>query len=259
MDKSMPPMSKSHSPTTSAERTAMADKPYRELIGSLMHLMVCTRPDIANAVSILSRFLQDPGAYHWDGAVRVLQYLHKTKNYGLKYSRTLDDPAIIGNLHGFCDSDWAGDKDNYLSTAGWVFIMNGGAISWQCKRGKTPAQSSCDAEYVAEGMAAQEICHIRNLLSELHLEPQDPIPLFSDSKSAIQITNNPVFHEWNKHVALKYHFSRHLQADGRMKLQFIPTERQVADVLTKPLYGPKLSWSRDSLGLVAYDDTHHGG
>jgi hypothetical protein len=189
----------------------------------------------------------------------VLQYLHKTQRYGLKYTRTTDDPVIIGNLRGYCDSDWAGDKDNYVSTGAWIFLMNGGAISWQCKRGKTPAQSSCDAEYVAEGLAAQEICHLRNILSELHLEPPEPIPLFSDSKSAIQITKNPVFHERNKHVALKYHFSRHLQADGRMSIQYIPTERQVADALTKALYGPKLSWSQEQMGLVTWDDPHHGG
>jgi hypothetical protein len=259
MDKMAVPMSKAHCPMTERELAAMADVPFREVVGSLMHLMVCTRPDIAHAVSSLSRFLQNPREYNWDGAVRVLQYLHKTSHYELKYTRTADDPAIIGDLRGFCDSDWAGDKEGFLSTAGWVFIMNGGAVSWQCKRGKTPAQSSCDAEYVAEGMAAQEICHLRNVLSELNLEPTDPIPLFSDSKSAIQITKNPVFHERSKHVALKYHFSRHMQADGRMSVQYIPTDRQVADALTKPLFGPKLSWSRDEMGLVQCDDSHHGG
>jgi hypothetical protein len=259
IDKTATPMSKSHSPVTDLELAAMADKPFREVVGSLMHLMVCTRPDIAHAVSSLSRFLQNPGSYHWDTAVRVLQYLHKTQSYGLRYTRTPDDPAIIGNLRGYCDSDWAGDKDHYVSTAGWIFMMNGGAISWQCKRGKTPAQSSCDAEYVAEGLAAQEICHLRNLLGELRLEPTDPIPLFSDSKSAIQITKNPVFHERSKHVALKYHFSRHLQADGRMSVKYIPTDLQVADALTKPLYGTKIAWSRKNMGLVLPDDSHHGG
>jgi hypothetical protein len=259
VDKSLPAMSKAHSPSTPTELSAMADKPYRELIGSLMHLMVCTRPDIANAVSTLSRFLQNPGEYHWDSAVRVLQYLHKTRSIGIKYTRTLDSPTILGNLRGYCDSDWVGDRDHCLSTAGWIFVMCGGAISWQCKRGKTPAQSSCDAEYVAEGLAAQEICHIRNILSELNLEPEDPIPLFSDSKSAIAITNNPVFHERNKHVALKFHLSRHLQADGRMTLQYVNTDLQVADVLTKPLFGPKMKWSRDNMGLVPVDDPHYGG
>jgi hypothetical protein len=259
MDRAAAPLSKSHCPVSEQESRAMADKPYREIVGSLMHLMVCTRPDIAHAVSTLSRFLQSPGAYHWDAAIRVLQYLHKTRDVGLKYSRTEDDPVIVGDLRGYCDSDWAGERDTYVSTGGWIFIMGGGAISWQCKRGKTPAQSSCDAEYVAEGLAAQEICHLRNILSELHLEPTDPIPLFSDSKSAIQITKNPVFHERSKHVALKYHFSRHVQADGRMSVKFVSTDLQVADVLTKPVFGPKMTWARQQMGLVELGESHHGG
>jgi hypothetical protein len=242
-----------------AAKSVMADKPYMELIGSLIHLMVSTRLDIENVVSTLSQFLQNPGAYHWDFDVRVRQYLHKTQSIGIKYARTSDSPTIIENLRGYCDSDWVGDRDNYLSTAGWIFIMCGGAISWQCKRGQTPAQSSCDAEYVAEGLAAQEICHFRNILSELHLELEDPIPLYLDSKSAIAITNNPMFHERNKHVALKFHFSRHLQSDGRMKLQYVHTDLQVAEVLTKPLFGPKMKWSRDNMGLVPWNDPHYGG
>jgi hypothetical protein len=123
-------MSKAHSPSSELEKAAMADKPFWEVFGSLMHLMVCTRPDIAHAVSSLSRFLQNPGSYHWDTAVRVLQYLHKTKEYGIRYTHTDDDPAIIGNLRGYCDNDWASDRDHYVSTAGWIFMMNGGAITW---------------------------------------------------------------------------------------------------------------------------------
>jgi hypothetical protein len=137
--------------------------------------------------------------------------------------------------------------------------MNGAAISWQSKRGKTPAQSSCDAEYVAEGMAAAEICHLRNILGELHLNPPAPIPLFSDSQSAIHLTKNPVFHERSKHAALKLHLSRHLQRDGRMSIQYLPTNLQVADVLTKALHGPKTAWGRLQMGLVDLPEPSMGG
>jgi hypothetical protein len=237
----------------------MTSIPYREAVGSLMHLMVCTRPDIAYVVGVLSRFLQNPGPYHWQGVKRVLQYLHKTQWYGLCYRRTTDNPAIIGDLHGYCDANWALDKDFHLSTSGWLFKMNGAAISWQSKRGRSPAQSSCDAEYIAQGLAAQEICHLRNILGELRLEPKPPIPLFSDSTSAISLGKNPVFHERSKHVAIKYHLSRHLIADGSMSLHFVPTNKQVADALTKPVLGPKLSWTRDQLGLVFVPSSQHGG
>jgi hypothetical protein len=246
-------------PTTDEERADMLSVPYREAVGSIMHVMVCTRPDIAFAVGNVSRYLHNPGRAHWRAVLRILRYLKLTRLYGLRFQRFSRTGSIIGDLHGFCDSDWAADKDHYLSTAGWVFIMNGGAISWQSKRGKTPAQSSCDAEYVAEGMAAQEICHLRNILSELKLEPSDSIPLYSDSQSAIHLTKNPVFHERSKHAALKLHLSRHLQRDGRMSVQFIATRLQVADVLTKALHGPKVTWGREKMGLIELPEPIMGG
>jgi hypothetical protein len=137
--------------------------------------------------------------------------------------------------------------------------MNGGAVSWQSKRAKSPAQSSCEAEYVAEGMAAQEICFYRNILSELGLEPSESIPLYSDSQSAIHLTKNPIFHERSRHIAIKLHLSRHLQRDGRMAIQFVQTAHQLADVLTKPLHGPKLSWARERMGLVPVPVPRMGG
>jgi hypothetical protein len=259
LDKDSRSMTHNDCPLSPEDRDDMSTVPYREAVGSLMHVMVCTRPDIACAVGILSRFLHNPGRAHWSGVQRVLRYLKRTKSWGLCFRKVSHPGAVRGNLHGYCDSDWAADKDHYLSTAGWVFLMNGAAISWQSKRGRSPAQSSCDAEYIAEGMAAQEICHLRNILGELDLEPSGPIPLFSDSQSAIHVTKNPVFHERMKHVGLKHHLSRHLQRDGRMSLQYIPTNEQVADVLTKALHGPKVAWGRERMGLVELPDTSMGG
>jgi hypothetical protein len=137
--------------------------------------------------------------------------------------------------------------------------MFGAAISWQSKRGKSPAQSSCDAEYVAEGMAAQEVCHLRNILGELGLEPLDPIPIYSDSQSAIHLTKNPVFHERSKHIGLKFHLSRHLQRGGQMALHYMSTDLQVADVLTKALHGPKVAWGCQQMGLVELPVRSMGG
>jgi hypothetical protein len=258
LDRDSPSLSVIDCPISDFEKADMSSVPYREAVGSLMHLMVCTRPDLACAIGILSRYLHNPGRNHWTAVQRVFRYLKRTRAFGLCYRR-LDSPPIIGDLHGFCDSDWAGDRDLYLSTAGWVFFMNGAAISWQSKRCKSPAQSSCDAEYVAEGLACQEICHLRNILGELGLEPSDPIPLYSDSQSAIHLTKNPVFHERSKHIALKFHLSRHLQRSRLMSLQYLPTDLQVADVLTKALHGPKVAWGRQQMGLLELPDLSKGG
>jgi hypothetical protein len=259
LDRDGPPLRTIDCPISDIEKSDMATVPYREAVGSLMHLMVCTRPDLACAIGILSRYLHNPGRAHWLAVQRVLRYLKRTRSFGLCYRKSDSPVSTIGDLHGYCDSDWAGDRDLYLSTSGWVFIMNGAAISWQSKRGKSPAQSSCDAEYVSEGMAAQEICHLRNILSELGLDPPNPIPLYSDSQSAIHLTKNPVFHERSKHIALKYHLSRHLQRSGSMSLNYMPTHLQVADVLTKPLHGPKVAWGRQQMGLLELPDLSMGG
>ena len=128
---------------TKAEKEAMANIPYRSSIGSLMYLMVSTRPDLAAAVGILSRFMENPGKVHWEAVKKVLRYVQHTKSYGLLYKRSgsLD-------LVGFCDSNWGGCLDTRRSTTGYVFMMSGGAVSWCSKRQKSTSQSSCEAEYV---------------------------------------------------------------------------------------------------------------
>jgi hypothetical protein len=259
LDKDSVSLSVSDCPVTDVDKEDMSTVPYREAVGSIMHVMVCTRPDLACAIGVLSRFLHNPGRAHWTGVQRLFRYLKRTRTFALCFRKSHAPTRVTSNLHGFCDSDWVGDRDLFLSTTGWVFVMNGAAISWQSKRGKTPAQSSCDAEYVAEGLAAQEICHLRNILGELHMEPSDPIPLYSDSQSAIHLTKNPVFHERSKHIGLKFHLSRHLQRDGRMSLIYVPTDEQVADVLTKALHGPKVAWGRQQMGLIELPDPSMGG
>ena len=164
-------------PANLPEKISMMRTPYREAVGSLMHLMVCTRPDIANSVGVVSRFLENPGPKHWEAVERILQYIKLTRNYGLVYEKCGSVHGVLGDLHGFCDADWAGDRDDYRSTAGWVFLMSGAAISWSSKKIATPSQSTCDAEYVAQGRASQEQVWLRQLMEELHVAPVGPISL----------------------------------------------------------------------------------
>jgi hypothetical protein len=146
-------------PSTPEEEAEMSHCPYREAVGSLMYLMTCTRPDLAASVGFLSRYLSNPGPRHWEAAKRVLQYVNCTRDHGITYRR---DASV--HLHGYCDSDWAGDLDNRRSTSGWVMMMGNGAVAWQSKLQKAPAQSSCEAEYVAAGVASCEISWIRQFL-----------------------------------------------------------------------------------------------
>jgi len=122
---------------------------YAELVGSLLSLSITTRPDIAFAVGVLSRFMSCPEEDHMRAAKGVLRCLCGTTRLGVVYSGS--EP-----LQGFVDADWAGDIDGRRSTTGFVFTYNGGAIAWASKRQSTMATSTAEAEYVAAAMATKE-------------------------------------------------------------------------------------------------------
>jgi hypothetical protein len=174
----------------------------------------------------------------------VLHYLNGTRLESLKYDKYDTKP-----LHGYCDSDWAGDPDDNKSTTGWVFIWNGAAISWQSKKQRSTAQSSCEAEYYAAGMASFEVSWLWNILSELHMTPLFPIKLYSDSQSAIHLAHNPVFHDRSKHIKTKWHYIREMIQEGLLSLEKVSTLTNVSDALTKPVPGPKLKFSRNEMGM----------
>jgi hypothetical protein len=106
---------------------------YASAVDSLMYAMVCTRPDIAYAVGVLSRYMSKPEKEHWTTVKRVFRYLCGTTNYGLCYQGRLRLDRVL-YIHGFVDADWVGDLDRIRSTSGYVFNLFGGAISWMSKR-----------------------------------------------------------------------------------------------------------------------------
>ena len=120
-------------PKTQEEEEDMSHVPYASVVGSLMYAMVCTRPDIAHAVGVLSRFMSNPGKEHWTEVKQVFRYLRGTSDYGLCYQGRPGLERML-DIHGFVDADWAGDLDQRRSTSGYVFNLFGGAISWMSKR-----------------------------------------------------------------------------------------------------------------------------
>ena len=128
--------------------------------------------------------------------------------------------------------------------------MGGAAISWSAKKISSPSQSTCEAEYVAQGRASQEQVWYRQLMGEMKMAPSTAISIYSDSQSAINLAHNPSYHDKSKHIALKYHLTRHLIQEGQVCLEYVPTEIQVADCLTKPITGIKMDDCRRQLGLV---------
>jgi hypothetical protein len=142
-------------------------------------------------------------------------------------------------LAGYTDADWAGNAADRQSTSGYAFTLGSAAIAWTTKKQPTVALSSTEAEYRGAAVATCEAIWLKRLLRDLH-EVSDPTVIYSDNLSSIQLAKNPVFHARTKHIEVHYHFVRERVLSGEVELQYVPTDRQTADIFTKPLGLDKL-------------------
>lgn len=223
---------------------------YMAMVGSLLWVTK-TRPDIAHAVGVLTRFMQNPGPAHMTAAKRVMRYLKGTNNMGLNYSGYDSEGRITKEVQvsAYADASWAGDLDDRKSTTGFYVKINDCVISYASKKQKTQALSSAEAEYIAISATLQEIIWINQLLEEikmtktqtstLHFKKTGTAQVLTDSQSAIAIAEADRFHARTKHIELRHHFVRDAIKNKTIKLEWVPTGEQVADVLTKSL-GPVL-------------------
>jgi len=154
-------------------------------------------------------------------------------------------------LEGFSDADWAGDPDTRCSTSGYVFLLGGGGVSWGSKTQTSPALSSTEAEYVGATRATQEALWLRQMLSDLGSHQSDPTTIWCDNQSSIALSSNPGSYARTKHIAVQHHFMCDTIAHGLIHLSWIPTEKQVADILTKDLGRIKHERFCSSMGLVS--------
>ena len=175
--------------------------------------------------------------FHLNAAKRVLKYLKGTMNLGLKFSRT--DESIF--INGFSDSDW-GSGEDCKSISGYCFNLqsNGPLISWKSKKQSIVALSSCEAEYVALTHAIQESKFLQQLLSDI-LGVVVPITIGVDNQSAMKLAKNPVFHQRSKHINIKYHFIRNEILNENVKLFYVQSISNIADIFTKPVTSSKLN------------------
>jgi len=192
-------LSKEVCPRTQEEMAHMSKVPYASAIGSLMYAMVCTRHNIAHAVGVVSRYKNNLGKKHWMAVKWILRYLRGTTNQALCFGG-----SNIA-LQGYVDANLGGDRDNKRSTTRYVFTVGGTAVSWVSKIQTVVALSTIEVEYVATTEASKEMIWLQRFLDELG-KKQELGRLYSDSQSAIHLTNNSAFHSKTKHIQLKYHF-----------------------------------------------------
>jgi hypothetical protein len=190
---------------------------------------MATRPDICSEVVSLSTHLENPTEANMAAGKRVLRYLAGTTNKGVSYRKGDVDSKLVV----FSDSDWAGCKTTRRSTSGFLVYFAGGPISWKSKMQPTIALSSCEAEYVALTVAVKDVLFLHQLFSELGVEIESPTLIFGDNVASIALAKNPVKHERTKHIDIKHHFLRDHVTKNNIKLAYIPTEDNLADILTK--------------------------
>ena len=231
---------------TRSDDSPLLDKdkyPYSELIGSLLYLSVCTRPDITQAVGALARHMANPRMEHWQAAKGVVRYLSQTLTYGIKYQKG------SGGLHVYCDADYGGDLDTRRSTTGFVLLLNGGAISWSSRLQPTVAMSTVEAEYMAAAATVKEALWMRVVLKELGLDNQ--VVVKCDNQGALSLLKHPISSQRSKHIDIMHHFVRERVARKEVSFVYCSTESNVADVMTKPLIPSKFEYCVANLGIVS--------
>ena len=239
-------LSKTQCPTTAEDREKMKDVPYASAIGSIMYAMLCTRPDVCLANSLAGRYQSNPGVDHWTAVKNILKYLKRTKDMFLVYG---GDKELV--VKGYIDASFDTDPDDSKSQTGYIFTLNGGAVSWCSSKLSIVAGSTCEAEYIAASEAANEGVWMKEFISDLGVIPSasGPIKIFCDNTGAIVLAKESRFHKRTKHIKRRFNSIRDLVQVGDIEICKIQTDLNASDPLTKPLPQAKHDQHQDSRGV----------
>ncbi|CAI5958942.1 unnamed protein product [Closterium sp. NIES-65] len=215
-----------------SDESVESSGPYPELVGCLMYLMTWTRPDLAYPLSILARNVAH-GRHkpeHMAAAKRVLRYLCSTSGMGLVLGWR--SPVV---LTGHADASCADDQATQRSSQGYTFSLGSGSVSWRATRSSSALGSSCEAEIYAGAMAAQELRWLTYLLSDFGEVPRSPPVLNVDNKAMLALCREQRMEHRKKHIALRYFLAREVQQRGQLRLAYVASEANTADIFTKAL------------------------
>ena len=215
---------------------------YQSAIGSLLYLSTRTRPDIAYAVSNVTRFCSKPTMEHWKSIKHIMRYLNDTRICGLLY-----DKEKVTDFIGYSDADWAGDFDDCRSTSGYLFELSGAAVSWRSKKQSCVALSTAEAEYMALASAAQEAVWMQRLQNDVNEASVKSTLIYEDNQSTICMAKNPQYHGRAKHIDIKFHYIREHVEKKAIQLEYCESKNMVADMLTKALLSSQFVKLREML------------
>ncbi|KAH9673511.1 Integrase catalytic domain-containing protein [Citrus sinensis] len=220
-------------------------KMYRGMIGSLLYL-TASRPDIMFSVCLCARFQSCPKESHLLAVKRIFRYLSGTIDIGLWYPR-----GTHIDLTCFSDADFAGYKVDRKSTSGTCYILGHSLVSWFSKKQNSVALSTTEAEYIAAGSCCAQALWMKQTLRDYGINLEQ-IPIKCDNTSAINLSKNPIQHSRTKHIEIRHHFLRDHVQKRDIALEFISTEKQLADIFTKPLCEEQFSKIRHELGMMKF-------
>ncbi|CAM8956687.1 unnamed protein product [Rhodiola kirilowii] len=201
---------------------------YRSMIGSLLYL-TASRPDTAYVVGVCARYQADPKESHLLQVKRIIKYVCGTVDFGIWCTKDAN-PHLVG----FCDADWAGNAEDRKSTSGGCFFLGNNLVSWFSKKKNSISLSTAEAEYIAARICCTQLLWMKQMLSEYGVE-QKEMTMYCDNMSAISISKNPVQHSRTKHIDIRHHFIRELVEQKVVTLKHVTTDKQLADIFTKPL------------------------
>lgn len=236
------PLEQNHKLSLSTSPVLSDPKQFRRLMGRLIYL-VHTRPELSYSVHVLSQFMKKPRQDHWEAALRVVRFLKGSLGQGIMLSSSTDLSLTV-----FCDSDWSSCPLTRRSLSAFVVMLGDSPIYWRTKKQKTVSHSSAEAEYRSMAAALREVKWLRKLLKGLDVAQQSTC-FYCDSKAAIHIATNAVFHECTKHIENDCHAVRDAVQAGLIKLLHIRTQDQVADILTKALGRAQFRHLLSKLGI----------
>ncbi|GJZ16068.1 hypothetical protein Tco_0551745 [Tanacetum coccineum] len=206
-------LSKSQGASTPAEIQCMQNIPYTSAIGSIMYVVRCTRPDVAFAQNITSRFQHIPGELHWTTVKNILKHLCNTKD---------------------------------------MFLVYGGVVDWKSTKQSIFATSSTDVEYIAAFDASKEAIWIRKFIFGLGVVPtiEEPISMYCDNIGAIAIAKDHGVTKGARHFRVKVHYPRETIEMGDVRIEKVNTDDNLADPFTKALAFPKHSELTKKIGMI---------
>jgi hypothetical protein len=238
------------SPKRKPDEEKVAVPLVQQLVGCLQYLANGTRPDIAHATQSIAHHTLDPGTSHLRAIQRVLRYLRGTKDLGLVYKQQ-SDKSSPPQLLAYADADYAGDLETRRSTSGGIILLAGAAIFTKSKRQKTVSLSTPEAELVSITECAREVKYLRNLLQEIGQDAGSATTICDDNLGVVSIANSGTDYKGRmRHLDVSHFYIQELVRNGEILVVHVPSEEQVADILTKPLQKLHFLELREKLGMA---------